>query len=99
MTKTPRTEAVAQSVSTDSEHSDLTAYTIMYAHARTLEADNERLREDAERYRWLREPRDEQQPIVTIARQDSWGNWKDDPLWEDELDTAIDRARQALGES
>ena len=43
MTKTPRTEAVAQSVSTDSEHSDLTAYTIMYAHARTLEAENERL--------------------------------------------------------
>lgn len=47
---------------------------------------------DAVRYRWLREPRDEQQPIVTIARQNSWGNWHDEPLWEEELDIAVDDA-------
>lgn len=54
----------------------------------------EQLERDAARYQWLREPRDEQQPVVTVARQDSWGNWKDEPLWEEELDNAIDNARE-----
>jgi len=68
-------------------------------YAALLEAQPELLRRlraaeaDAERYRWLREPRDEQQPVVTIARQNSWGNWHDDPLWDGELDAAIDAAK------
>lgn len=54
-------------------------------------AMDDALEKDAQRYRWLREPRDEQQPVVTIAKQNSWENWKDVPLWEEELDMAIDR--------
>jgi len=36
---TPRTESVAQMVSTDSEHTDASVYNIMYRHARTLERE------------------------------------------------------------
>jgi hypothetical protein len=50
------------------------------------------LEKDAARYKWLREARDEQQPVVTIAKQNSWGNWQDIPLWDEELDAAIDAA-------
>lgn len=49
--------------------------------------------QDAARYRWLREERDEQQPVVTIATFLDWGQpWRDVPLWGDELDTAVDKA-------
>lgn len=34
---TPKTDKVAQMVSTDSEHSDLSAYNIIYSHAEELE--------------------------------------------------------------
>jgi hypothetical protein len=48
---------------------------------------------DAERYRWLREERDEQQPVVTIATFSDWGQpWRDVPLWGDDLDAAVDKA-------
>lgn len=48
---------------------------------------------DAARYRWLREERDEQQPVVTIVQFSTWGQpWRDVPLWGDELDAAVDKA-------
>lgn len=53
----------------------------------------EEQRKNAERYLWLREERDEQQPVVTIAKFSDWGQpWRDVPLWGDELDAAVDKA-------
>lgn len=39
MSNAPRTESLAQMVSTDSERSDLSAYHAMYAHATELEGE------------------------------------------------------------
>lgn len=45
---TPRTECVASLCSTDSEHSDVEAYNIMYDHARQLERELQAERERAQ---------------------------------------------------
>lgn len=51
---------------------------------------------DAARYRWLREERDEQQPVVTLATFSDWGPaWRDVPLWGDELDAKVDDAMKS----
>jgi hypothetical protein len=58
-----------------------------------LQRENEALRGDAARYRWLREvDPDAELPTVLRHRQDSWGNWRYDVLILDELDAAIDAA-------
>lgn len=62
----------------------------------TLQAENERLREDAERYRFLKtvDP-DAEMPTVFVHRQDSWGNWRYHHMDAIQLDAAIDSARRA----
>jgi hypothetical protein len=52
---------------------------------------------DAERYRWLRNDAkntDVTQPIVVRGYDGPAGNYFNEPLWDDELDAAIDAARK-----
>src|SRR3990167_7649714 len=64
------------------------------------EAEGKDLIAYAARYSWLREERDEQQPVVTIATFSDWGQpWRDVPLWGDELDAAVDKAMASSSRS
>jgi hypothetical protein len=61
-----------------------------------LRAEVDALRADAERYRWLRNDAkntDVTQPIVVRGYDGPAGNYFNEPLWDDELDAAIDAAR------
>ena len=67
---------------------------------RSGEAEGKDLIAYAARYSWLREERDEQQPVVTIATFSDWGQpWRDVPLWGDELDAAVDKAMASSSRS
>jgi hypothetical protein len=62
-----------------------------------LRAEVDGLRADAERYRWLRNDAkntDVTQPIVVRGYDGPAGNYFNEPLWDDELDAAIDAARK-----
>jgi hypothetical protein len=64
---------------------------------RRLRAELKALRADAERYRWLRNDAkntDVTQPIVVRGYDGPAGNYFNEPLWDDELDAAIDAARK-----
>jgi hypothetical protein len=72
----------------------------LFIDHRCNEAEGKDLIAYAARYSWLREERDEQQPVVTIATFSDWGQpWRDVPLWGDELDAAVDKAMASSSRS
>jgi hypothetical protein len=59
-----------------------------YSEIIKLRAENEALRKDAERYRWLREADFETEGIIEIG----WGAHEYEHLIREELDATIDNA-------
>jgi hypothetical protein len=71
-----------------------------YTDADTIDRmrrENESLRADAERYRWLRDDTDPdaEQPYAIKHETNSWGQWVNIWQYGASLDAAIDSARKA----
>jgi hypothetical protein len=64
-----------------------------------LQAENEALRKDAERYRWLRngyDHCDDGLPYAVRHAQNDWGKWVTPVIVDEALDAAIDTAREVV---
>ncbi len=72
------------------------AHSVLVSELRRLVAENESLRKDAERYRWLRDSADCDEGIAPMHQLCSdWGRFYWSQVEGDDLDAAIDAAKES----